>query len=377
MKKLIVVLFLFALTWLGGCGIWPHQTNVSEAEVIKLGFIGPLSGEGAVWGNDEKNATLMAVEEINNSNYIPGRKLEVIFEDGQCSGIGAATAAQKLVNIDRVKIVLGGTCSDETLAAAPITEQARVILFSSFSSNPALTDAGDYVFRNSPSDDTLSNFTADLINKKHSKIAIISGNSSYTVGVRDVFVKRVLENGAEIVSDQLYNIEEKDFSTYILKIKQSEPDAIFINPYAGLSGGLIVKKIKELGVDVPLYGTFIFGGSDVKEIAGPALNNLIFTDAPSAMGSKGDYVVNKFKEKFGEFQNSYQIGAKYDAVYIIADAIRSVGLDTARIRDYLYGLENYDGAIGNYRFDQNGDTASLEWAAKIIKDGEAVPYEEL
>ncbi|HEY4475656.1 MAG TPA: ABC transporter substrate-binding protein, partial [Candidatus Paceibacterota bacterium] len=109
---------------------------------IKLGVIQGLTGDIASIGMGEVRAIQVALAEINKNGGINGRQLEIVTEDGKCDPQAGGTAAQKLVSIDKVMVIIGGTCSGETLAAATITEPAKVILISSSATSPKITTAG-------------------------------------------------------------------------------------------------------------------------------------------------------------------------------------------------------------------------------------------
>src|SRR5438309_1367757 len=100
----------------------PQAPQVANNEPIKIGFIGPLTGDGAVYGEPYRNMVVMAVEEINKAGGVDGKSIEVVYEDGKCNGKDGANAAQKLVNVDKVQVIIGGVCSSETLAAVPVAE---------------------------------------------------------------------------------------------------------------------------------------------------------------------------------------------------------------------------------------------------------------
>ena len=350
----------------------------TETGPIKIGFIAPLSGDGATYGIDEKNATMMAVDEINSSGGINGRNLEVVYEDGKCTGKDAATVAQKLISIDKVKIILGGICSGETLAIAPIAEQNKAILFSAFSSNPDITNAGDYVFRNSPSDLDVAQGYADFIVKNlgYKNIAILSENTDYSIGARAVFVQRVASDGAKIVSDELFKQSERDFRTNIAKIKSSNADAIFLNPQAGVTGGTALKQLRNSGVITPIFGVFVFSGKDAINAAGSAMNGLIYFDLPAFSSEKGKIFANKFTVKYGKPSGSeYDAGARYDSVYITANALKKCSEDTNCIKKYFYNMNWYDGVVGKYKFDSNGDEVGIvPLKPMIFKNGQAEIY---
>lgn len=203
MKKIITGVIVIILIIVGVSYFGKNSKQSAVKEPIKIGFVGPLSGEGASFGETEKNATELALQDINADPKSP--KFEVVYEDGKCNGKDATSAIQKLISIDNVKIILGGTCSSETLAMAPIAEQNKVLMLSAFSSNPAITNAGDYIFRNSPKDTDVAYLDADTIAKLYKKVALISENTDYSQGVREVMKKVFTEKGIIVVADELYS----------------------------------------------------------------------------------------------------------------------------------------------------------------------------
>ena len=350
--------------------------EVEDKEPIKLGFIGPLTGGAAVVGIGEKNAVDIAIEEINNAGGIDGRPLQAIFEDGKCSGKEAATAAQKLINIDNVKIILGGACSSETLGVAPITEENKVILFSAFSTSPDITYAGDYVFRT-----VIPDTHPDLIGPllpyiaENKRIAIITENSDYAIGIRKGIKEYLPSYNVNIVADELYSSEEKDFRTYLTKIKSVNPDALFINvATSGNTPGLIVKQTAELGLDVKLYGNFLLFTPESIELVGDLLEGARVFDAPllDKSNPKADAFMKEYNSRYEEPFSFWDAGARYDTVYITKNALEECGEDTDCIRDYLYDMDWYLGTIGKYKFDENGDVLGIKGAVKELVNGEAV-----
>jgi len=374
-KKILVSLIVVIIVIVLG-SLLVNNKPVST-EPIKIGFIGPLTGDVAIYGIDFRNAATLAVDEINNGGGIKGRKIEVIYEDGKCTGTDAANAAQKLVNVDKVKVILGGDCSNETLAAAPITEANKVILFSPLASSPAITNAGDYVFRNYPSDAYVFRQQAQfVINAGYKKIAIISENTDYAISSKNVFTDEVNKQGAQIVANEVFAQGARDFKTNILKIKSANPDAIFINPQSGVTGGLLLKQLREMGVDTQVFSYFVFGDKDAVKTAGSALNGMIYFDTAGLTTEKGKALNDKYTARFGAISSSaYGVGAQYDSVYILANAIAKCGEETTCIKNYLYNMPLYTGAVGKYKFDENGDITGISaLIPKIVKNGVAELY---
>lgn len=377
-KWIIGIVVIIVIVVVGYFVSTNKQKNLISTEPIKIGFIAPLTGDLATYGLEEKNATILAVEEINNAGGIKGRKLEVIYEDGKCNGKDATTAAQKLINIDKVKIILGGLCSGETLAIAPIAEKNKVIVFSVFSSSPEITKAGDYIFRSSFSDiDIAKRYAQFIVNKGgYKNIAIISENTDYALGVRKVFIEEVNNLGGKIVADEIFKQGERDFRTHVTRIKSSDPEAIFINPQSGVTGGLVLKQIRELGIKTQVFSVFAFSGKDALEAAGSSVEGLIYFDIIGLTTEKGKSLLNKYIARFGNINGSeYEVGARYDSVYIISNALRECSENTECIKNYLYNMDWYDGVIGRYRFDSNGDVIGIEpIIPKIIKNGKVEVY---
>ncbi|MBW2990236.1 ABC transporter substrate-binding protein [Candidatus Woesearchaeota archaeon] len=353
--------------------------EVKAKEPIQLGFIGPLTGDAAAFGQTEKHAVELAVEEINNAGGINGRLLEVIFEDGKCNGKEAATVTQKLINIDNVKIILGGACSSETLGAAPITEANKVILFSAFSSSPDITQAGDYVFRTVIPDthpDLIGPLLPHIAENKN--IAIITENSDYAIGIRKGLKEQLPSFNVDIVADELYASGEKDFRTYLTKIKSANPDALFVNVATSSNApGLIVKQAAELEMDVKFYGNFLLFAPESLEFVGDILEGAKVFDAPllDESNPKADAFMEKFKARYEEPFSFWEAGARYDTVYITRNALEECGEDTDCIRDYLYDMNWYLGTIGKYKFDENGEVLGIKGAVKEMVNGEVVSVE--
>jgi branched-chain amino acid transport system substrate-binding protein len=274
---LVVAIIVIVGIWYG---VSRKPTAPTTKEPIKIGFIGPLSGDASSYGIPIKNAISLAVEEINNTGGINGRKIEIVYEDGKCTGKDAVSAAQKLINIDKVKIIIGTVCSGELLAIAPITEPAKVLLLSPSASSPDITHAGDFIFRNNPSDADGGKALAKLVREKYTKAAIISENTDYAQALARVFVEHFRSLGGEVVAQENFDPGTKDFRSILTKIKASNPQALVVNPQTEIAGGLIVKQAREIGITIPLYGTVVLAGTKAIETAGEYAEGMLVIDAP-------------------------------------------------------------------------------------------------
>lgn len=356
-----------------------QSPSYAENKELAIGFIGPLTGEVSTFGNEAKNAVTIAIQEINTSNYIPGISLKAIYEDGKCTGKDASAAAQKLVNIDGVKLILGGLCSGETLAAAKIAEPAKVIMLTSFSSNPAVSQAGDFVFRNCITDRDRGRAAATLVSQRNlRRPASISENTDYCLGLKTAFKETLEENGIKLPLDEFVNPSDLDFRPILLRMKSKNPDVLFINMQGGNRAGLVVKQIREIQWDIPIIGNNVFSSTDFRISAGGTerIEGLVFVDAPKINSDRFKALLAKYKKLHGEvIQSDFSIAFTYDAVYLLADAVKAVGLDTLKIRDYLYKLPDFAGVGYQYHFDINGDMVGVPYVVKQIRNGvvEEVP----
>ncbi|MBW2990293.1 ABC transporter substrate-binding protein [Candidatus Woesearchaeota archaeon] len=375
LTKLAIAIAMLTMILISACNQTPTGEVVTKEkkEPIKIGYLGPLTGDAASYGETEVNVIKIALKEINSAGGIAGRPLKVLYEDGQCRGKEATTAAKKLIEIDNVKIILGGLCSAETLAMAPITEANKILVFSALASNPDISDAGEYIFRNVPTDHDWSQFAAETIYKEgYKEVSMLTENTPYAIGVRDIFKERFIELGGKIIADEVFEQNSKDYRSQITKIKSNQPDAIFLNPQAGITGGLAAKQIREFGITAPIYSSYVWGGPDSVENAGEAAEGILFFDAPGLSTQKGLDIIKKYKQIYGDYASEYLVGSRYDSVHIIADALIECNENTECIKDYLYDLKDYDGAIGTYSFKPNGDMISIQFELKEIRNKKPV-----
>ncbi len=346
---------------------------------LTIGLIGPLSGDGTGFGETERHATEIALEEINALGGVGGRLVAVVYEDGRCNAKDALGAMQKLIAQNHVRIVLGGVCSAETLAIAPIANENKVLLFSAFSSSPDITNAGDYVFRNAPSDSDVAKLDGENLAKTGTRIALLTEETAYSLGVRTIILKTIAQHNLLPVIEERYasplsGATNADYRAVLSKIKAVNPDVLYVNPgTSARAGGLIVKQARELGLVVPIHGNFSIATPEATVAAGATLEGAVVSDA-SDLSGKGKDLLARYKQRFGtEPTNAYEMGAAYDRVYILKQAIETVGDDPTKIREYLYSMPDFEGTVGRYHFDKNGDVVGVGFAEYVIKDGKKVP----
>lgn len=371
----VVVAIIIVVVALSRTPSGSPTSSSSNAGPVKLGVVVPLTGDGASYGIPIRRAGELAVEEINAAGGIAGAPLEVVWEDGKCDAKEGTAAAQKLINVDQVKVIFGGVCSSETLAMAPLAEAAKVLIVSPSATSPDLTAAGDFVFRTAPSDAAAGSVAAEYAYAKMGakKAAVISQTTDYAQGLRKVFTARLAALGGTIVADETYNNGDTDFRTQILKIKSGAPDVIYILPQSQASGVLILKQLKANGVDTKnLTAEVLIGRNAIAENKADMEG---LTGIEGWFDEKGDLaaaMLANYKTKYNEDPPFPQFMTNlYSQFFLLKEAVEKTGgMDSEKIRDYFYGLKDWKHALGTLTFDSNGDPVGLPYSVKQVTGGE-------
>ncbi|MFZ4683488.1 MAG: ABC transporter substrate-binding protein, partial [Terrimicrobiaceae bacterium] len=277
--------------------------NATAAEEIPIGEFASLTGGSASFGQSSHKGTELAVEEINAAGGVLGKKLKLITEDDQSQAGQPATIVRKLISQDKVVAILGEVASSKSLEAAPICQQNKIPMITPASTNPKVTEVGDYIFRICFIDPFQGTVMSKFARSKGwKKIAVLTDvKQDYSVGLAEFFVKDFTANGGEIVRDQKYSTGDKDFKPQLTSIKAAKPDAIFIPGYYA-EVALIAKQARLLGIKVPLLGGDGWVGDSLLKVAGKSLDGSFFSCHFSADEQSPDTqnFVAKFKAKYGE-----------------------------------------------------------------------------
>lgn len=371
----IIIIIAVSRTPAGG----PAPSASLPEGAIKIGAVVPLTGDAAAYGIPLQRAALLAVEEINQSGGIKGHPLEIIWEDGKCEAKDATTAAQRLININQVKIIFGGACSSETLAMAPLAEAAKVLVISPSATSPDITTAGDFIFRTSPSDaaagDVAATYAYNKMNAR--RAAVLSETKDYTQGLRRVFTEKFTALGGAIVADETYNTGDTDMRTQILKIKNANPDAIYILPQTPAPGVLILKQLTANGVETGLITAEVMIGRNIVEENKADMEGLIGIENWFDEGGElASSMLGKYKGRHNEDAPFPSFMSNiYSQFYLIKEGLETHGLDTEALRNWLYGLQGWEHALGSLTFDSNGDPVGLPYSVKKVENGALIEVE--
>jgi branched-chain amino acid transport system substrate-binding protein len=366
--------FLSALACLGllaGCG--KSGDGVPAAATIRIGEFASLTGKEATFGQSSHKGTQLAVEELNAGGGVLGKQIEFIYEDNRSTPGESATIAKKLITRDKVVAILGEVASGRSLEAAPIAQANKVPMISPSSTNPKVTETGDYIFRVCFTDPFQGRLLAEFAKRtlKAQKVAIVSDVSApYSMGLAQYFREPFVANGGQIVSEQKYTGGDKDFKAQLTVIKNAAPDAVLVPGYY-TDAGLIVAQARQLGIRAPLFGGDGWEAPELLQIAGSALEGTYYSTHFSA--DNADPLVQKFvaafRARFGGETPDAMAALGYDSVMVLADAIRRAGsTDGPKLRDALAATKDFPGASGATTLDAQRN-ASKAAVIMTVKDG--------
>lgn len=338
---------------------------------IVIGEYGSLTGETATFGVSTDEGVKLALDGINARGGVLGRQIRLVVEDDQSKAEGAVTAVQKLLTQDKVVAVIGEVASSRSLAAAPLCMRARVPMLSPSSTNPRVTQVGDFIFRSCFTDRfqaaAMANFAMGELKLK--KFAVLFDvKSDYSVGLREFFEEAVKKNGGEIVSDKSFGAGDIDFSAQLTDIKAANPDAVYVPGYY-TEVGLICRQARERGISVPLMGGDGWDSDKTAEIGGQAINGCYFTNhySPDEKRPEVAAFVEAYKKKYGGKVPDAMAVTGYDAMNLMADAIRRAGTTKSKaLREALASTKDFPGAGGVITMDAERNARKPIVVIKIV-----------
>jgi branched-chain amino acid transport system substrate-binding protein len=367
----ILLAVIAAWPFLTGCNKSSPGTN-PEGGTIKVGEYASLTGSEATFGQSSHLGTQLAIDDLNAAGGVLGKKLELITEDDQSQAGQPATAVRKLISSDGVVAVLGEVASSRSLEAAPICQENKIPMISPASTNPRVTQVGDYIFRvcfvDSFQGTVMANFARKTL--KLNSVAVLSDvKSDYSLGLANIFKPAFTSVGGKIVADENYSGGDKDFSAQLTAIKAANPDGVFIPGYY-TEVGLIALQARQLGINCPFFGTDGWESSSLVPIGGAALEGDYFSThySPEDASPVVQNFVKEYKTKYGETPDT-MAALGYDSALILADALKRAGAtDGTKIRDALAATKAFPGVTGNITIDADRN-ASKPAVILEIKDG--------
>jgi len=352
--------------------------------VIKVGEFASLTGKEATFGVSSHEGTLLAVEELNAAGGVLGKKIDLHTEDDLSKAGEPATVVNKLISRDGVVAVLGEVASSRSLEAAPICQEAHIPMISPSSTNPKVTETGDYIFRVCFIDPFQGSVMANFATKtlKAKKVAVFTDvKSDYSKGLAKFFNEGFKAAGGEIVAELDYNGGDKDFKAELTAIKAANPDAVFVPGYY-TDVALICIQARQLGLTVPMFGGDGWESDLLMKIGQEAVEGCFYSThyAPDVATEKSKNFVANYKKRWKGADGSPKVpdamaALGYDSMMILADAITRAGTtDGPKVRDALAATKDFEGVTGKTTINAQRD-ATKSAVIMQVKSG-AVHYVE-
>lgn len=333
-----------------------------SSSTIKVGLLAPLSGQVPTFGISTREGVEMAVKEWNDKGGILGKKIELVVADSQCSADPAVNAANKVIDQDKVKYIIGEVCSSASIPVAEIVNQKGVLQISPTSTNPAVTVDGDgnvrkFTFRACFIDPFQGLVMAKFAQGKGYKTAFImfdQGND-YVRGLAEAFEKSFTEMGGQVVGKEAYTTTDTDFSAILTKVAESKADVLFLPDYYNIVN-LVGAQAKDKGVTATMMGG---DGWDSSDLDVNAADGGFYSNHYDPGDTRP--IVQEWLKRYGEAFKDDKGNPKvpdalatlgYDAANLLFAAIEKAGVDDpTKAAEAMAGL-NWEGVSGNITFDQ-------------------------
>jgi branched-chain amino acid transport system substrate-binding protein len=372
MKRTLLFAALLAATLVVGC-------KQGGSNTIRVGEFASLTGKEATFGISSHEGTLLAIEEINAAGGVLGKKLELLTEDTQSKAGEPATVVNKLIARDGVVAMLGEVASSRSMEAAPICEQYKIPMVSPSSTNPKLTEMGQYIFRVCFTDkfqgEVIAKFAATRLNAK--RLAILTDvKSDYSKGLANYFKEALISGGGQVVAELDFNGGDKDFKAQLTAIKAANPDAVCVPGYY-TEAALICIQAKQLGLNTPIFGGDGWESAKLIEIGKEAVEgNYFSTHFHEVVATeKATRFVDAYKKRWNGKVPDALAACGYDSAIVLADAIKRAGsTDGAKIREALAATKDFEAVTGKITINEKRD-ASKGAVILQVKGGKFIHLE--
>jgi branched-chain amino acid transport system substrate-binding protein len=381
MKKVTGKMFVLVVAVLSVCLLC---VNAYAKEPYKIGALFAVTGPASFLGEPEKNTALMLQEQINKAGGINGHPLEIIVEDTKSDETQAVLSAKKLLENDKVLAIVGPSTTGESMALVPIMNNAKTPLVSCAAGAPITQPVKEryWIFK-TPQYDTSAVEAIYGYMKKHgiSKVGIISISTGFGDAGRKALQEIAPKFGITILADEKYGPKDSDMTTQLTKIKASGAQAV-INWSVGPGQVIVTKNWHALRMGIPLYQSHGWGSKKNIELAGAAAEGVI---APLGRLVVWDKLSDKnpqkalLKKYLSDYEAKYKSdpgtfgGHAYDSIMMVTEALKKVGPDKAKIRNYLENnIKNWAGTGGIFNMSKD-DHCGLDKTAfemVVVKNGD-------
>jgi branched-chain amino acid transport system substrate-binding protein len=326
-------------------------------EPIKIGAFLSVTGGAAFLGDPEQKTLELYVEKINAAGGVLGRKLQLVSYDSAGDSEKARTFAKRLIEQDKVDVIVGGSTTGETMAVIPLVEAAQIPFISLAGAVVIIEPVKKWVFK-TPHTDRMAceKIFIDMQSRKLSKIALISGNGGFDKSMRAQCLGVAKKYGIDVLADETYGDKDTDMTAQLTKIKNTAGVQAVLNAGFGAGPAIVTKNYRQIGITLPLYQSHGVASKDFIKLAGGAAEGvrlpaaaLLVADSLPASDPQRSVVVNYEKEYDSRFKSDVSTfgGHAYDGLMIAVEAIKKAGgTDKAKVRDAIEATHGYMGTAG-------------------------------
>ncbi len=322
----------------------------NKSDKIVVGNFGSMTGAEATFGISTRDGIILAVEEWNKAGGVLGKQIELKAYDNQGKPEEARLSVDKLITVDNVVAVLGEVASTRSLAGAPVAQQNKVPMISPSSTNPAVTQKGDYIFRVCFIDpfqgEVMAKFAFNNLGLKKAGI-LRDSKSDYSMGLANYFIKTFTALGGEIVGDEKFVSGDVDFKAQLTNLKSKNPQFLYIPGYY-TEVGLIARQAREQGLKVPLMGGDGWDSDKLTEIGGESVDGSYFSNHYTQEDPRPEVqnFIKNYQARFGTKPDALAASG-YDAARILFEAIKTAqSVEGPKIRDALASTKEFNGVTG-------------------------------
>lgn len=351
----------------------------SADDVIKIGHYGSLTGAEATFGQSTSNGIKLALKEFNAAGGLNGKKVELKEYDTRGDAGEAKLAVERLVKSDKVVCVLGEVASKLSLAGGPVCQEAGVPMISPSSTNPRVTEIGDYVFRVCFIDPFQGYAGAKFARenlKAKSAALLVDQAQAYAVGLSEQFEENFKKQGGAIATRQTYTGGANDFTAQLTSIRSAKVDVIYIPGYY-TDVGNIALQARKLGITQPLLGGDGWDSAELAKIAKDAIEGCYYTNhyAPDQPDARVQAFIKSYKADFGGNTPDGLAALGYDAAKILFDSMkRASSTDGKKLRDAIAATKAYPGVTGDISINAKRDATKSAVVVEMAGDPPAPKY---
>ena len=340
----------------------------TESGGLVIGHYASLTGNTAHFGQDTDKAVRLAVDEVNAAGGVLGKPVKVTTLDDRGDSAEAANAVTRLLDVEHVNALVGEVASSLSLAGGRVAQRRGIPMVSPSSTNPKVTQVGDFIFRVCFIDPfqgkAMATFAKNTL--KFENVAVLKDvKNDYSIGLADAFKTAFTAAGGKIVVEQSYSAGDTDFSAQVTAVKATNAQALYVPGYYS-EVGAIARTAQRLGVKLPLLGGDGWDAPELFTIGGDALDGSYFSNhfAPEGATPRGKEFIEAFKKKYGTEPTGLGL-LGYDAAAVLFDAAKRAGTTEPKaLRDALAKTKDFEGVSGKITIDKD---RNAEKSAAILK----------